>query len=121
MRGWMRMVSDEMYGLEKREQERGMYTGICYEDMMTYDLVEEMEEWTRCETEQQCKYFIQVVLANRGIGIGDFSKAVLKIATIAREWQGLFEMLGNLPTAQRLSEVEGLILKYITTCQSLYV
>jgi len=121
MRGWMRMVSDEMYGLEKREQERGMYTGICYEDMMTYDLVEEMEEWTRCETEQQCKYFIQVVLANRGIGIGDFSKAVLKIATIAREWQGLFEMLGNLPTAQCLSEVEGLILKYITTCQSLYV
>jgi len=121
MRAVMKYATEQIDLLEKTETEREVYTGICYKDMLTYDLVEEIAEWTACDTEQQCKYFIQVVLAKRGIGVGDFTKAVLKIATISRELQTVCEMFGNLGAAQILSKVEGAILKYVTTCQSLYV
>jgi hypothetical protein len=107
--------------LEQFEQNIGAYTGICYEDMMTYDLIEEIGQWIECETEQQCKYFIQTVLAGRGISLGDFTKAVLKIATIAREFADVCDKFGKLSASHTLSKMDGSILKFVTTCQSLYI
>jgi superfamily II RNA helicase len=112
---------EKIDALEDLEQNMGAYTGICYQDMMTYDLIEEIRQWIECETEQQCKYFIQTVLAGRGISLGDFTKAVLKIATIARELAEVCDKFGKLSASHTLSKIDANILKYVTTCQSLYI
>lgn len=117
----IKYAREKINGLEELEQSMGVYTGICYQDMMTYDLVEEIGQWIECETEQQCKYFIQTVLAGRGISIGDFTKAVLKIATIAREFAEVCDKFGKISASHTLSKIDACILKYVTTCQSLYV
>ena len=117
----IKYTKEKIDTLEELEQKMGAYTGICYQDMLTYDLVEEIGQWIECETEQQCKYFIQTVLAGRGISIGDFTKAVLKIATISRELKETCEKFGKLSACHTLSKIDENILKYVTTCQSLYV
>jgi hypothetical protein len=117
----IKYAREKINGLEEFEQSMGAYTGICYQDIMTYDLVEEIGQWIECETEQQCKYFIQTVLAGRGISIGDFTKAVLKIATIAREFAEVCDKFGKISASHTLSKIDACILKYVTTCQSLYV
>jgi len=114
-------AKEKINALEELEQKMGAYTGISYENMLTYDLTEEIGQWIECETEQQCKYFIQTVLASRGISVGDFTKAVLKIATIARELNETCEKFGKLSASHTLSKIDASILKYVTTCQSLYV
>jgi hypothetical protein len=86
-----------------------------------YDLYEDLEKWCEFETEIDCKIFIQNALAEKGISIGDFTKAVLKIATISREWASICEICGHTDVQNELVKVENLVLKYITTSQSLYI
>jgi superfamily II RNA helicase len=108
---------------EKRELEYELYTGIQYDKMIVYDLLEEMKGWIQCETAAECKYFIQNVIIPRGISIGDFSKAILKISVITKEFIGVCEMVGEvgLSLLHKLKNIDVLILKYIATPQSLYV
>jgi hypothetical protein len=47
---------------------------------------------------------------------------VLKISTIGKEWAGVAEQqLMNLELYHTLTQIDGMILKYITTNQSLYI
>jgi hypothetical protein len=105
------------------ELDNGLFTGIQYDDMIIYDLVREMNGWIICENEESCKYFIQTVILERGITIGDFTKAILKIAVIAKEFIGVCEMVGDVGVGllYKLKMIEPAILKYIATSQSLYV
>ena len=80
-----------------------------------------MIEWCNCENEQECKYFIQNRITEKEISIGDFSKAVLKISTIIKEFSNIAEQNGNVEFLHKLSKIDTIILKYITTNQSLYV
>jgi hypothetical protein len=88
-----------------------------------YDLLEEMKGWIQCESVAECKYFIQTVIIPRGISIGDFSKAILKISVITKEFIGVCEMVGEVGVSllHKLKKVDTMILKYIATPQSLYV
>jgi superfamily II RNA helicase len=108
---------------EKRELEYELYTGIQYDKIIVYDLLEEMNGWIQCETAAECKYFIQNVIIPRGISIGDFSKAILKISVITKELIGVCEIVGEagLSLLHKLKKVDTMILKYIATPQSLYV
>jgi len=106
--------------ISDREYENSMNTGFKYNTLM-YDLLDDIALWCECQTEQECKYYIQTTLAEKGISIGDFSKAVLKIATIAKEIGALCETYGKTELQYKLSSIEPLILKYITVAQSLYV
>jgi hypothetical protein len=107
----------------KYELDSGLFTGIKYDDMIMYDLMREMNGWIVCETEEACKYFIQSVILVRGISIGDFTKAILKIAVITKEFIGVCEMVGDVGVGllHKLKMIEPAILKYIATSQSLYV
>jgi hypothetical protein len=60
-------------------------------------------------------------LADKSISIGDFTKAMLKITTIVKEWMNVFEIIGNIEALHKFTGIEILLLKYITTSQSLYV
>ena len=102
----------------QEEYDRGLYSPSV---RFTFDLVDVMGQWCECETEQQCKFFLQKTLGEREISLGDFTKAVLKMVVIIKEFYTVAETLENLAFLTVLKQVEPLILKYVTTNQSLYV
>jgi superfamily II RNA helicase len=98
-----------------------IHTGIIYEDALMFDIVDDSIEWSECSSETECKIFIQTKIADKGISVGDFTKAMLKIGTIVKEISGICEEIQQLDLLYKLNEIEPMILKYITTSQSLYV
>jgi superfamily II RNA helicase len=105
-------------GTEERAQ---IYTGIQYEDAVSYDMPDLAIQWCNCNTEMECKIFIQNNVADKGISVGDFTKALLKISTITRELSVVAESSSKLECLHKLSQIDSKILKYVTTAQSLYV
>jgi len=110
---------------DAKEQENNIQTGIAYETAFTYHLIDEAMEWCDCATEQDCRVFLQMKLSEKGISVGDFTKAILKISTISKEFRTLFEMCDvckeQTEWLYKLTQVEETILKYVATSQSLYV
>jgi superfamily II RNA helicase len=117
----LRIIQEIMEEMIDTESQYQVATGIHYEDLVHYDLVDEMAEWCACENEYACKLFIQGRLADKGITVGDFTKAVLKISTITREVSAICELAGKVDRMHILSQIDGLLLKYVTTAQSLYI
>jgi superfamily II RNA helicase len=113
------VASYEFY--ERYEDEHGLNTGIDYKTALNYDISDFAMEWIACTDEEQCKWFIQTRLSEKGISIGDFVKAVIKISTIAKELSTIAEQTGNMELLHKLTQIDGKILKYVTTSQSLYV
>ena len=127
---------------EKVEQDHELHTGIHYEKLLMFDMIQYSmdwsggattkfegskateELWTDCTTEQECKYFIQAVISEKGISVGDFTKAMMKIVTIAKELENVCETVfagEQVELLYKLRQIEGLVLKYVLTSQSLYV
>ena len=86
-------------------------------DDFCYDMVDTMYEWCACKDEADCKNVISEI-EERGVSVGDFTKAVLKISTMCRELMSICE---NVELMRKLSEVDKLVLKYVATNQSLYL
>jgi superfamily II RNA helicase len=103
------------------ETERTMTTGIDYHNSVNFDMPVYVSEWWGCEDELACKVFIQTRLPEKGVSVGDFTKAVLKISSIVRELSMTCEKCGMLDLLQKLSFIDAKILKYIVSSQSLYV
>lgn len=106
------------------ELDHNITSGIDYENPLMYDIVEDAMAWCACDSEESCKLFITERLQDREIAIGDFTKAMMKIATIARELQTMSDMeccQGQIEWLHKLSQIEDMVLKYIATNQSLYV
>ena len=109
---------------DTEETKRDIRSGIRYEEEFTFSIIEESMKWCDCKTEEECKTFIQEELIPKEISLGDFTKAILKIATISKELRCLYEFeFCNTQTEwlHKLTEIEELVLKYIATNQSLYV
>ena len=115
---FLQEIADELIRLETQYQ---VESCIHYDELLQYELVDEIAEWCGCTTEIECKQFIQGRLADKGITVGDFTKAILKISTITREVSAICELAGKVDTMHVLSQIDGLILKYVTTAQSLYI
>jgi len=103
------------------ECDNRMNTGIQYDTALQYDIIDVTMNWCDCSSIEECKLFIQTNLAEKSISIGDFTKAILKVVTIVKEWMNVFEQIGNIDALYRFTGIETLLLKYITTSQSLYV
>jgi hypothetical protein len=109
---------------EKAEQDLGLFTGIRYDELLMFDMIQYSMDWTDCATEPACKYFIQSVISEKGISVGDFTKAMMKVVTIAKELENVCENVfegGKLDLLYKLRQIENLVLKYVLTSQSLYV
>ena len=89
------------------------------ESELTFDLVDIMRSWYLAEDEIACKRVIQEL--GDKISIGDFTKAVLKISKIGKEFSEVCENIGEVELLAKLAEIDGHILKYMITAQSLYV
>jgi len=103
------------------ECEYNLNTGICYEDALQYDIIDLTMAWCNCQSVDECKWFIQTELAAKSISVGDFTKAMLKVVTIVKEWMNVFERIGNIEALHHFTGIDSMLLKYITTAQSLYV
>lgn len=106
---------------ENLEDDRGLKTGINYLTALNYDMPELLMEWIKTDSQEDCKWFIQTRLKEKGISLGDFTKAVMKISTIAKEWSNIAEQNAHIELLHKLAQIDGKILKYVTTAQSLYV
>ena len=115
------VLMDEVDFIERIEHVYKLNTVFHYENLLNYDLMDEIQEWVKSENEEQCKYFIQNRLLEREISVGDFSKAILKIATITNEFISIAENMGETELLHKLSQIGPMILKYVATSQSLYV
>lgn len=102
-----------------REQQLKINTGMDY--YIHYDLVTYVEKWCDCETEQECKYLLQIMETEKEIFLGEFVKALLKINNISSELEKLADQSNNLELLSKLTEIPKQTLKYVVTNQSLYV
>ena len=88
---------------------------------MHYDLLEYMGQWCDASSVEECKYMLQQLELGKGIFLGEFVKAVLKINNISGEMEKIAESIGNMELLSRLREISGLTLKFVATTQSLYI
>ena len=106
---------------EDMENVENLNCGYDYESMLNFNMPDLAILWMKCENEGQCKSFLETIKQEYGISVGDFTKAMLKIATIGRELGAIAETVGNMDSLQSLKQIDVHILKFITTNQSLYV
>lgn len=104
--------------LENYEQ---ISTGFDYYEPLNYDLIDYSMEWCDCQNEDECRIFLQTRIVEKDISTGDFNKAMLKIVTIAKELSLICEDIGKVELLHKLNAIESMILKYVTTSQSLYL
>lgn len=117
----IKALAKEYDRFARLEQDRDLRTGLHYDDVLNYDIVDATMQWVDCSDETECKQLIQQLTYEKGISIGDFNKAMMKITTIAKELMAISEQMGQTEFLYTLSKVEGMVLKYVATAQSLYV
>jgi len=109
----------EHYACE--EHSFSVISGYIYDDPITLDLIDVLMEWSNLENEQECKYFVQTQLIPLEVGLGDFTKGVLKMSAVAKEWYKMSIIANQVDLQFKLSQVDDKILKFIVTTQSLYI
>ena len=110
----------EMYSNYKnKEIDYNINTGFDY--TIQYDLLNFVEEWCSCIDIESCKTVLQKMGKEKGIFLGEFVKALLKINNISCELEKIAEMTGNIAFLSKLKEIPNMTLKYVVTNQSLYV
>jgi superfamily II RNA helicase len=87
----------------------------------SFAIADEVFEWCQCADENDCHVVLQGLRDEKGVSIGDFTKAMLKISTVVRELISVCEKTGKVELMSRLSQIDPLILKHVTTNQSLYL
>lgn len=102
--------------IEKREK---LNTGTDY--TIHFDLIDYVMEWCMCNNYDECNALIKKIEIEKGIFLGEFVKAILKINNISNEMEKIAELLHDIPFISKLREIKYLTLKYVVTNQSLYV
>jgi len=101
------------------ETSKQINTGIEYE--IHYDLINYIIEWTQAESVEECKVILQRLKQEKGIFLGEFVKAILKVNNIASEMEKIAECIGNISLLSKLKEIPALTQKFVATNQSLYI
>jgi len=91
------------------------------DNTLHYDLIHFMAEWFDASSTEECKHVLQKVQSEKGIFLGEFVKAILKINSISAELENIAESLGHIEFLRTLKEIPAKTLKFVATSQSLYV
>ena len=94
-------------------------SGTAYE--INFDIQPYLLDWCQSQTELECKNVIQNIKHQKGVFLGEFIKAILKINNICAEFEKICEMTGNLTLLQKIKQIPSYTLKYVVTNQSLYI
>lgn len=121
------LVNDRIHDLNRicnslidDEEEVRIYSGENM-DSFSYTIVDDVMDWCLCKDEGECRLLLQRLSEDKGVSAGDFTKAILKISTVARELISVCDNMGKIDLMNRLSKIDGLILKHVSTNQSLYL
>jgi superfamily II RNA helicase len=87
------------------------------QEVIQYDLMEFIQKWMTCENEMESLSVLQEVKLKKGIFIGDFIKACLKMVNIAKE----LDRIERLDLREKLREGTQSLMKFICTHDSLYL
>ena len=87
----------------------------------SFAIADNVLEWCACSDENDCRGVLQGLRDEKGVSIGDFTKALLKISTVVRELISVCEKTGKIELMSCLKQIDPLILKHVTTNQSLYL
>ena len=101
------------------ENNNRIKTGTDYN--IHYDLINYVISWCDCDDISKCKFLLQTLEKEKGVFLGEFVKALLKINNISSEMKLMAESIGNIVLLNKLKEIPSLTLKYVVTNQSLYV
>jgi superfamily II RNA helicase len=111
---------NEMYDeYQAKELKNNINTGTDYE--IHFDLLDYVVKWCECDCIEDCKFLLQNLEKEKGIFLGEFVKALLKINNISCEMEKIAELTGNIYLLSKLKEIPTITLKYVVTNQSLYV
>ena len=86
-----------------------------------YDLIQYSMDWCDADSPEMCKFILQNLEKEKGIFLGEFVKALLKINNISSEMELIAESIGNISLLSKLKEIPNITLKFVVTNQSLYV
>jgi len=103
------------------EKETQLHINSGIEYVFHYDLINYVDKWCYCENAEQCKELLYKLAEEKEIFLGEFVKALLKIANICSEFEKIAELVGNMCLLSKLKEIPVMIMKYVVTNQSLYV
>ena len=115
----MNVIDYECNKLETYENENYIETGEVYN--IQYDLMEYMTGWLNSETVEECKYFLQNLREEKGLCLGEFVKAMLKIVAICNEIINVCEITYNYDLLKKFKILVEKIQKFVVTNQSLYI
>lgn len=120
MKSCIKDLLDIYESYARAEHEYDINSGYSYDEPISLELIDALMEWSTLENEQECKYFVQTQLAPLEVGLGDFTKGVLKMSAVAKEWYKMATFANQVDFQYKLSQVDEKILKFIVTTQSLY-
>jgi len=109
-------VMDEFYDLE---QTYNIYSGSNYE--RNFNIQQNAIDWCKTDDEVECKKILHLLISEKGIFLGDFIKALLKINNIANELHRAAEAVNNIELLEKINTIPSKTLKYVATNQSLYI
>jgi len=119
-------LSDVLKGVHKMyadyqsdELKYNMNTGMDYN--LHFDLINYVDKWCKCESAEECKLLLKTLENEKGVFLGEFVKALLKINNISNEMEKVAELCGNVELLSKLREIPTMTLKFVATNQSLYV
>jgi antiviral helicase SKI2 len=112
-------INDLYNEYQGKESRKKINTGSDYS--IQYDLINYVEKWCECSSVEECKLILQELETEKGIFLGEFVKAILKINNISSEFEKIAEFTGNIQFLSKLQRIPQMTLKYVVTNQSLYV
>lgn len=111
---------NELYSkYQTKELEYNINSGTDYN--IHFDLINYVVEWCDCENAIDCKILLKKLGDEKGIFLGEFVKALLKINNISNEMEKIAELTSNISFLSKLRQISNMTLKYVVTNQSLYV
>ena len=101
------------------ENNNNIDTGETYD--IQYDLMGYVEKWIEAENVEECKYVLYLLLEEKGLFLGEFVKAMLKIIAICNEIINACELINDFSLMEKIKIIINKIQKYVVSNQSLYI
>ena len=117
----LKIAADTAASCADFENTERVYASRGDDSDIQFDLMSLVREWYAAEDEPSCKLVVQRAQQEKGILLGEFTKAITKIVNIAAEVERVAEFAGDLAMVGRLRDVSKNLLKFVVTNQSLYV
>ena len=101
------------------ETKNGLFTGEDYN--LNFNIIDFTMEWCDVGNEAESKTLIKKFKDEKGLFLGEFIKAILKINNIVSEIEDICDIINDMNLLSKCKEIQQHTLKYIVINQSLYI